>query len=368
MDDASHWNLLAKYLAGQTSDREVERLEVWIKADPVRRKVLDDALDAWNATAERSLDLDVSDAWDVLSDRIDQIEEETSPTPRLHNRRERAPKATARSTWQRVLRVAGGVALVIGAAVLVMMWIRSDPTIIATNRGERSSFELTDGTHVDLNADSKLTLSPEFGQGTRQVELEGEAFFDVTHVDGRPFRVHTSEGDVRVVGTAFNVHAYADEKEAQVVVSEGKVALGTASTTGAAHADTVVLEPRQLGVMADHRVRELQREVDLRPYTAWKEGRLVFEDATFSEVVRRLERWYNLEIDVQAPVAAIDQLNAVFEEETVREVISDIAIALDLKFEIRGSRITVWRREANAPPETTTQESPPTQNSTLLTN
>jgi ferric-dicitrate binding protein FerR (iron transport regulator) len=248
------------------------------------------------------------------------------------------------------------------------MWSSPDPKIIATDRGERSSFELIDGTHVDLNADSKLTLSPEFGQGTRDVKLEGEAYFNVTHVDGRPFRVHTLEGDVRVMGTAFNVHAYADEKEAQVAVSEGKVALSASSSAGAAQADTVVLEPQQLGVMADRRVRELRHGVDLRSHTAWKEGRLVFDDAAFSEVVRRLERWYNIEIDVRTSGAVIDRLNAVFEEESVREVISDIAIALDLKFKIQGSHITFWRREANAPSKEAAEGRSRIQNSTLLIN
>ncbi|NBB73731.1 MAG: DUF4974 domain-containing protein [Bacteroidetes bacterium] len=372
MDDASYWNLLAKYLSGQASDREIEQLEAWTHADPVRQKQVDEAFDAWNATEGRPLDLDVSGAWEALSTRIDRDEETATPPPRSGTgplgRTERAPRARGRASSQRMLRLAGAMVLLMAAVGLAVWWRGPDPKVITTERGERSSFELIDGTHVDLNAESKLTLSPDFGQGTRDVRLEGEAYFDVTHVGARPFRVRTAEGTLRVLGTAFNVHAYADEKEAQIAVSEGKVALGVHPSVEGAQVDTVVLEPRQLGVMADRHVRALRQGIDLEPHTAWREGRLVFEDAAFAEVVRRLERWYNLQINVQAPVASIDRLNAVFEDEAVREVMSDIALALDLKYQMQGAHILFWRREANAPSEDAAQESPRIQNSMLLIN
>jgi transmembrane sensor len=372
MDDASYWNLLAKYLSGQASDREIEQLEAWTHADPVRQKQVDEAFDAWNATEGRPLDLDVSGAWGALSTRIDRDEETATPPPRSgtgpSGRTERAPRARGRATSQRMLRLAGAMVMLVAAVGLAVWWSGPDPKVITTERGERSSFELIDGTHVDLNAQSKLTLSPDFGQGTRDVRLEGEAYFDVNHGGEQPFRVHTAEGGLRVLGTAFNVHAYTDEKEAQVTVSEGKVMLGARSSSGGAPADTVVLEPRQLGVMVDRHVRELRKGIDLEPHTAWREGRLVFEDAAFPEVVRRLERWYNLQVEMQTPVAPIDRLNAVFEDEAVGEVMSDIAIALGLKYQMQGARIVFWRREAGATSKKPPEDAPRTQNSTLLIN
>lgn len=371
MKNESLWELLAKYFSGQASDREIEQLEAWVQSDLAHRKLFDELSDAWNATGDvRALDLDVSDAWGALSDCIDEADEDKPhalrPNATSEVRSERTAKTASRRPWQRLFQVAGGVALVVGVAVLVWMGPDSESHVIAADRGERSSFELIDGTHVDLNADSKLTVSPEFGQGMRAVRLDGEAYFDVPHVEGRPFRVETLEGVVRVVGTAFNVMAYADEKQVQVAVAEGRVALNVQSSAQAAQTDTVLLEPKQFGIMADRRLLELRDGIDLGPLTAWREGRLVFEDAPFSEVVRRLERWYNLQIDVQAPLTTIDRLNAVFDEEAVREVVGDIALALDLQFEMEDARVTFWHREAEAPAKA--EEARPTQNSTLLIN
>jgi ferric-dicitrate binding protein FerR (iron transport regulator) len=353
MDDTSRWELLAKYFSGQASDREVEELEEWIGSDPTRRELLDEAADAWNLTADRRpLNVDVADAWNAVQDGMDEEEEPGTSALRagMKQRSQRASMARPRRPWRRVLRVAGTVALLLGPVLLIALLKGSAAQTMTTNRGERSSFKLTDGTRVHLNADSRLTLSPGFNEGPREVQLEGEAYFDVPSMDDRPFRVHTAEGTVRVVGTAFNVHAYADEDEAQVVVANGRVALEAGASAPTAPLDTVVLEPRQLGVMAGQHARLLRRDVNLHPFTDWKEGRLVFEKAAFGEVVRRLERWYNLQIDVQAPQAAVDRLNAAFEGESVRDVISDIAIALDLQYRIEGRQVTFWRRSSTVLP------------------
>lgn len=353
MDDASPWKLLAKYFSGQATDREVEKLEEWIGSDPARRELFDETADAWNTTEDRRpLNIDVADAWGTVRDRIDEKAKQGASERHagVTKRTRRAPVARSQRPWQRWLRVAGGLALLLGPVLIITLLKGAAAQTITTNRGERSSFELIDGTHVHLNADSKLTLSPDFDQGPREVQLEGEAYFNVPSVDDRPFRVHTSEGMVRVMGTAFNVHAYADESAAHVVVADGRVALQARTSTSVARLDTVTLEPRQLGVMAGQQARMLRSDVNLHPFTDWKEGRLVFEKAAFGEVVRRLERWYNLQIDMQVPADAVDRLNAVFEGESVREVISDIAIALDLQYQIDGRQVTFWRRSSTSPP------------------
>jgi ferric-dicitrate binding protein FerR (iron transport regulator) len=359
MDDTSRWELLAKYFSGQASDRDVEKLEEWIGSDPTRRELFDEAADAWSLTEDRrSLDIDVSDAWDTVWDGMYGGAEPRAYEPRAsrEQRTRRASMDRSRRPWGRLLHVAGALALLLIPVLVIALLKGPTAQTMATNRGERSSFKLADGTHVHLNADSKLTLSPGFNQGPREVQLEGEAYFDVPSMNDRPFHVHTSEGTVHVVGTAFNVHAYADEDEAQVVVANGRVALQARTSAPAARLDTVILEPRELGVLAGQHARLLRRDVDLHPFTDWKEGRLVFEKAPFAEVVRRLERWYNLQIDVQAPRSAIDQLNAVFEGESVRDVISDIAIALDLQYRIDGRQVTFWRRSSTVPPHSAEKE------------
>ena len=159
----------------------------------------------------------------------------------------------------------------------------------------------------------------------------------------RPFVVHAQHASVRVLGTAFVVQAYTDEPAMEVAVAEGQVAL---RPDGLEQDTAVVLEPRQLGVVsATGSLRAVHREVDLTPYLAWTKGRLVFNDAPFGEVIRRLERWYDLRIDVQVPTGRIDRLDATFEEVTANHVLNAIAAALDLQYTKDRRTVTFYRQQ-----------------------
>lgn len=237
-----------------------------------------------------------------------------------------------------------------------------------TKAGQRATVELTDGTRVRLNVGSTLTLAKAFSKGQREVRLEGEAFFDVATDAAHPFRVHTEGAIIEVKGTAFGVRAYAAEGETQVAVTEGQVVLrstspppqGARDTTerdaaAAAEEEEAVLEPQHLGVVSRQRRPVVYRGVDLRPYLAWAEGRLVFEDASLAEVARQLERWYDLEVDVRVPPRSAGRFNATFEGEPLDVVLKTMVAALDVKYRREGRHVTffsehhVQRRRAQPP-------------------
>lgn len=346
MEDTQFWGLAARFLAGEASEREVETLRACIAADPDRRAQLAEAVEARRLAGGREgPEVDVPAAWNRLERRI---EREESGAKRLSGARHRErldrPGRLRRYTPSRRVPLAvGGMAVVLLAAVLaVLIWPEPRGKVLATERGARLSAELADGTHVELNAESRLTLVRLSGQGMREVHLEGEAFFEVTHEAHRPFLVRTREGVIRVVGTAFNVKVYGDEDEASVAVTEGAVALEVLTSPQAAAEDTVVLRPGQLGVVTGRRLSALRRGVDLTPLLAWREGRLVFENAPFPEVVRRLERWYDLQIE-GGSLESVDRLNAVFDRESAPEVVRDIALALGLQYEQVDRRVRFYR-------------------------
>lgn len=338
--DVRTWELLAKYVAGEATDREEARLEEWLEADPAHHKLLEETTKAWEAArGVRAPQPDAASAWSKLEGRMDEPEARSGRSSLAGGGEDRA--ATERRRRARLLSAAGALASIAAIVLVVILWRTDAEEVIHTERGSRSTAELVDGSHVHLNAESELTIVSM--SDAREVRLDGEAYFEVAHDRSRPFLIRTSEGTIRVAGTAFNVNAYADEKEVRVAVADGAVAVHPASAEAEVDGEAVMLGPRQLAVMEHRRLRELRRDVDLTPHLAWREGRLVFENAPFDEVTRRLERWYDLRIEARLPTESVDRLNAVFESESVGEAISIIALALDLRFEEDGMEITFYR-------------------------
>lgn len=160
-------------------------------------------------------------------------------------------------------------------------------------RGGEYTLVLGDGTTVYLNADSKLKYPEHFTGGDREVFLEGEAFFEVTKQQGAAFLVHTAKETVQVLGTSFNVRAYRDEEFEATTLVTGKVLVNTAGK------QEVNMLPGEQCCLNDN--GELsKREVDVYSYIAWKEGIFAFDKVPLDEVMRTLERWYNVDICIAA--------------------------------------------------------------------
>ena len=157
-------------------------------------------------------------------------------------------------------------------------------------RGGMYSLELEDGTRVWLNADSRLEYPAVFPSGRREVSLSGEAYFAVARDTSAPFTVRTTRGDVRVLGTEFNVKCYADEGVMEATLVEGQVGL---SEEGAG---SVVLEPGEQALVGEGVQGIAVREVNVQHYIGWKENRLSFQGETLEEIMQVLARWYDIEV------------------------------------------------------------------------
>ena len=378
------FELLVRYLAGQCSPQE---------ADEVRaRLAVDDDLNRRAAELERIMDaarrpnqgpvdspFDEQDFLARLNHRIDLLDDPSGPsaarpvhaaTP--HERLEDAAPPTrpipaaegpglpvgslshlpAESgnrtrSLKRLARVAIALTLVAAAAtILLLTWpafLRTSasdpnaPTLYTTDAGQRATIRLADGTNVQLNVSSRLAVPSTFPETGRQVELAGEAYFDIVPDASRPFRVRAGRAAIEVLGTEFGVRAYDEERTVQVVVAKGEVSM---QATRAPLQDTVVLGPNHLGVLGDASPPAVQRGVVLEPYLAWTEGRLVFSAAPFDEVSRQLERWYDLEVELTVPTDSVGKLSASFGGEPLGAILHVIADALGLHVEQAGRRIT----------------------------
>lgn len=161
--------------------------------------------------------------------------------------------------------------------------------IIQVPKGGEYELILPDGTHVWINSDTKLTFPVSFDSIKREVFLSGEAYFDVTKDPQRPFMVKTENIEIKVLGTQFNVQAYPDDNKIETTLCEGSVNV-TAGELG------VTLTPSQQAVYSKTTQTLTTRKVDVRLYTAWKEGLFVFENKPLEEIMNTLSRWYNINV------------------------------------------------------------------------
>lgn len=162
-------------------------------------------------------------------------------------------------------------------------------------RGGEYAITLSDGTVVFLNSMSKLVFPTEFSKSERRVQLEGEAFFDVSNSD-IPFIVSTREADVMVLGTTFNVSAYVNERYEATLLT-GKISLNSPTSSQ-------VLQPNQMASIEQHSSDITIQEVDAQSISEWHRGRIVFQNESLERIMNKLARWYDFEVVYENPEVA----------------------------------------------------------------
>lgn len=166
--------------------------------------------------------------------------------------------------------------------------------ILTVPRGGEYRVLLADGTKVWLNSDSRLVYPEVFTGDVRRVELQGEAYFEVTKNAGKPFIVDVCGVDVRVLGTAFNIKSYHEEKQMLTTLTEGSVMLTTDT-------HNAILKPNQQGVIVAGEKQISVRDVDAVDYSAWRAGKFVFRRERLDAIMQAVARWYNVEVFYRNP-------------------------------------------------------------------
>lgn len=349
---------LVHYFAGELSAEEAAEIEAWMEGDPERKRRVARLRRIWDA-AERPPDErpNVEAMWDRLTrrmgtvgvDRRAQYIQQGAARRARHGRRDRHRGLVRRLFGTSVpISVA---AVVIGLVVLAVWFFSERSPVegqspgmreIATEAGQRARISLGDGTQIILNGESLLTLPPEFAEDERLVTLRGEAYFDVAQDAARPFLVQVDGAEVRVLGTQFDVGAYPSDEIVRVVVAEGKVVVRSKHPRSS---ERLTLSGRQMATLSERDEGFVHRDVDPFPYLAWTKGQLVFRDARFDEVARRLRSWYGIPVEFVGSSESVDRLNATFTDEPVSEALSIIAETLDLRYEREGRSVIYFVRQ-----------------------
>jgi transmembrane sensor len=206
--------------------------------------------------------------------------------------------------------------------------------------GSRISFSLPDGTKGWINSGSSLEYQLPFNNN-RQVEVMGEAWFDVAHDASHPFEIAVGDSKVKVLGTKFNINAYPDEEYLEVVLEEGKVEFSTLKFSS-----VIELKPNERMVLSNGSVNI--NKTDATKYTAWTEGKLVFRGDPMNEVARRIERWYNVDVELVDKELEKFVIRGTFQDDSLEEVLQYLGMTSPLRYRIMDRKLLAdgtWQKE-----------------------
>lgn len=332
------WEAIARFLAGESDPAEAARVRAWL-ATHAEDAAFVDAVKARTVREEQRADVTVDTERALAAVRARMgadaprrltVERGGASVPGAR------PTAASRRPW----RVAGFAAAAGLAALAAIGAFGTRGSSAAareyrTSVGQRDSLRLPDGSTVVLAPGSRLTVAADFGATTREVTLDGAAFFDVTHDEAHPFTVHTASADIRDIGTAFSVKT-TGEGDVAVDVTHGIVALQARAGAAA----PVELRAGDRGVLARAAVAVKRGSVTADD-VAWTRGVLSYRDASLAEVRADLRRWYGLELEVTDGTLASRTLTASFRGDSVSQVLRVIALALGADAVQRGDTVVL---------------------------
>ena len=344
------WEAVARYLAGESPAGERDRIQQWFASRPGEAKVmtaLDDALKGLTLGRAATDAVDVEAALAKVNHLKAMDDARPIPgiapgvAPGVPARKVRfALPSGFRPEW---IKLAAAASLVIGIGALVWGGRGSsdEAQVIAsrtftTGVGGRDSLQLPDGSSVVLGPGSHLTLAAGYGQQTRNLVLEGEAYFEVKHDSARPFVVTANGATIRDVGTSFGIHADSTG-DVRVAVRSGVVELSRATSPGAA-----VLHAGDVGVASQSGGVVTQRGAGTDDDLAWTRGQLIFRDATMAEVRDDLRRWFGIELVAGDSALLRRHLTATFSgRDSSSTVLRNIALSLPATIERHGDTAIV---------------------------
>lgn len=205
---------------------------------------------------------------------------------------------------------------------------------IATPRGGQYQVILPDGSHVWLNAASSIRFPTVFRNNERKVEINGEAYFEVAKDKTKPFRVLSGEQTVEVLGTHFNVMAYDDEKAIITTLLEGSVAVSNQK-------GRVIIKPNQNVTMQRNGSTLTVNETDVEAAVMWKNGYFHFDDEPIEGIMRKISRWYNVEIVYKGNIAGKTFGGNISRFKNVSELLDVLQTTGSIHFQIKERRIIV---------------------------
>lgn len=361
------WNLIAKKLAGEASSAELKELEDLLRAHPELYYPLQTIADFWRSSNPGDLKK-AELAFDRHLDRIKEQGIDLDPQPAAN------PDGSNHTATRRRRLLLITPLLLVGVITLLLLYRSSTParpiattpikefSEVTTRNGSRTSLLLPDGSRVWLNAGSRLTYEKTYGAQLREVNLTGEALFDVAHNAAKPFVIHTARVDIKVLGTRFNVKSYPMDKTTEATLLKGSIEVSVKARPD----EKIILKPNEKLVIANddsalhrHLSRHAEKGseaseslVSIRKpgyeaitganiETSWVDDRLIFQDEAFGLLARDMERWYGVSIRFTRSEQEEWRFTGNFQKETIRQALDALKLTAPFTYTIHENQITI---------------------------
>lgn len=328
-------DLLARYVAGETTEDETRQVKEWLAQSANHEQELVRFQRVWESSAALKplSEVNVDMAWKKVSKQLVVGSSQSADAQSAVYNQPSTPKIiplhpSAFLYW----RVAASVLMIVGLGWLGYRFLQpvDKQKVASIVKTQKNTLEQTlpDGTKVFLNQNSILTSAADFNNETRTVTLTGEAYFDVKRDETRPFIIKANGTEVRVLGTSFNVRAY--DKRVSVVVTSGKVQFSTPK------AKTLLIKNESAAVQADTIIKLPELNFN---ELAYRTRVFVFDKTNLGDVVASLREGYQADIQLSSRHLANCRLTARFERESLDATLTVIAETLNLKVIRRGNSI-----------------------------
>ena len=202
-------------------------------------------------------------------------------------------------------------------------------------RGGEFCLTLSDGTRVWLNSETSIQYPVAFGAKERRVFVQGEAYFEVAKDAKKPFTVQFMSSSVTVLGTSFNIRAYPEEKRSQTTLAEGSVRIYSPGSS-------MLLKPGEQAEVSALSGEMVKQEVEVKNFTSWKDGRFVFEQQPLEDIMRTLERWYDIRVIFKDEGAKRIYLSGNMKRYgDFSQVMKMLQMTGDVRFELHGNDVYI---------------------------
>lgn len=358
------WRLMARSLSGEASAEESSELSNYLHYEPELQQQYHMLKKLWDVNAElHSTSIQDTNEKTRVKSILKKAEEERTG---IANEEEIGKDDKEDSIWRFLF--GRSFKLLYAATITVVLVLyyypRSDSKhiperkqeVVAVKNGSRTKILLPDGSSVWLNGDSKLYYDAAFNGKVRKVRLVGEAFFDIVKNPNRPFIVYAGKINIKVLGTAFNVKCYEDDRDIETTLLRGSIEV-TENRSGST--PRILLKPNQklivpiepasvvLPKKEDFKILNLDKKLkeDEHIETSWIYNRIEFRGENFEELARKLERWYDIKIQFEDERVKNIKFNGSFEQETVEEAFNALQKVASFKYKVYGREVFIKSSE-----------------------
>lgn len=325
MEDAKYLGLIGRYLSGEADEQEAQSLMSWADAHQDHQLLLDDMTLLWQQAGDLKLDIpavNATKAWQNIAEKL------TGDSPTAQPQEVFPEAKQVRFVSRRWLAYAAGIAMLF--TVAWALWsnaslVNPAPQLVEvrTQEGEKKEVRLPDQSIVMLNENSTIQYSENVE--TRHLSLSGEAYFEIAKMEGKTFTIHAAGTTTTVLGTAFNIRAYEAEQEVKISVTHGEVAFQQEERP----TNEIRLKAGMAGAYQKVDDRIIITEKDPNA-AAWNSQKLVFENTEMSTVIETLEKYFKINLVVEAEELNYCHFSAKFEKPSLEKVLEALSFTMEI--------------------------------------